>query len=129
MASAEESFIQWVDGRIQLIVASGAQETRVWGVNDEGIIVGRILDAAGDQHAFLARPALVVHASIESNGMLRLLWNAKLGATYQIQSKVNDILGEWTNEGDPVEAAGTSAEVEVPVSGEQIKIFRVVELE
>ena len=128
VASAEESFIRWADGHLQLVQMPGAQGTRIWGVNDDGVIVGRILDAAGDQHAFMARPAIVVRAAMGSDEMLLLSWNAKPGKTYQVQSKTNDILGEWVDEGDPVQVEGSAAEVPVPVAGEQLKVFRVVEL-
>jgi uncharacterized membrane protein len=43
-------------GVITTIVFPGAIDTRAWGINPSGQIVGLYLDAQGKQHGFLRNP-------------------------------------------------------------------------
>ncbi len=51
-------FFRTSDGRTSVFAPPGATETEVFGLNDNGLIVGEYVDQAGKRHGFIASPAI-----------------------------------------------------------------------
>ena len=75
-----------------------------------------------------AGPTLSV--SVVSNGaVLRVGWISKMGADYQLQYRTSVTTGGWRNEGDPIDGDGTSISVDMPIAGDLLKVFQVIEVQ
>jgi surface-anchored protein len=73
-------------------------------------------------------PALTA-ATVNGGGTLRIGWNSRAGASYQLQSRTSLTAGAWGNQGEPIAGDGTPKGVDAAITTDPLKVFQVIEVQ
>jgi hypothetical protein len=68
-------------------------------------------------------------AFLPESDEIEIGWAGELGATYQLQSRPHLVEGVWTDVGDPVTGVEGEQSLTIPISGSDMSLFRVVQVD